>query len=63
MASIEEKVEEHYKKVLDDLRIRHFGKTTANSSILITTITMLLKKPFIKIPKHMMLQEVGKDSF
>lgn len=27
MASIEEKVEEHYKKVLDDLHIRHFGKT------------------------------------
>lgn len=27
MASIEEKVEEHYKKVLDNLQIRHFGKT------------------------------------
>lgn len=34
MASIEEKVEEHYKKVLDDLYIRHFGKTeTINDSI------------------------------
>ena len=34
MASIEEKVEEHYKKVLDDLHIRHFGKTeTINDSI------------------------------
>ena len=27
MASIEEKVEEHYKKLLDDQGIRHFGKT------------------------------------
>lgn len=27
MASIEEKVEEHYKAVLDDLNIRHYGKT------------------------------------
>lgn len=34
MASIEEKVEEHYKKVLDDLRIRHYGKNEAiNDSI------------------------------
>ena len=27
MASIEEKVEEHFKKVLDNLGVRHFGKT------------------------------------
>lgn len=27
MGSIEEKVEEHYKALLDDLKIRHFGKT------------------------------------
>ena len=27
MASIEEKVEEHFKALLDDLEIRHFGKT------------------------------------
>lgn len=27
MASIEEKVEEHYKNMLDSLNIRHFGKT------------------------------------
>lgn len=27
MASIEEKVEEQYKKLLDDLKIRHYGKT------------------------------------
>ena len=27
MASIEEKVEEHYKNILDSLNIRHFGKT------------------------------------
>ena len=27
MASIEEKVEEHYKKILDELGIRHYGKT------------------------------------
>lgn len=34
MASIEEKVEEHYKKVLDDLHIRHYGKNEAiNDSI------------------------------
>lgn len=34
MASIEEKVEEHYKKVLDHLHIRHYGKTEAiNDSI------------------------------
>lgn len=34
MASIEEKVEEHYKKVLDDLNIRHYAKTESiNSSI------------------------------
>lgn len=32
--SIEEKVEEHFKALLDDLNIRHFGKTeTINSSI------------------------------
>lgn len=32
--SIEEKVEEHYKKLLDELSIRHYGKTEAiNSSI------------------------------
>ena len=34
MASIEEKVEEYFKAVLDDLGIRHFGKTEEiNSSI------------------------------
>lgn len=34
MVSIEEKVEEHYKAVLDDLNIRHYGKTEEiNSSI------------------------------
>lgn len=34
MASIEEKVEEHFKALLDDLHIRHFGKTEEiNSSI------------------------------
>ena len=34
MASIEEKVEEHFKALLDDLEIRHFGKTEEiNSSI------------------------------
>ena len=34
MASIEEKVEEDYKALLDDLNIRHFGKTEEiNSSI------------------------------
>lgn len=34
MASIEEKVEEHYKAILDDLCIRHYGKTEEiNSSI------------------------------
>ena len=27
MASIEEKVEEQYKSLLDDLKIRHYGKT------------------------------------
>ena len=27
MASIEEKVEEHYKKILDSSSIRHYGKT------------------------------------
>ncbi len=27
MASIEEKIEEHFKSLLDDLEIRHFGKT------------------------------------
>lgn len=27
MASIEEKVEEKYKKILDDLNVRHYGKT------------------------------------
>ena len=27
MASIEEKVEEYYKKVLDDFKVRHYGKT------------------------------------
>lgn len=34
MASVEEKVEEHYKALLDDLSIRHYGKTEEiNSSI------------------------------
>lgn len=34
MASIEEKVEEHYKKVLDQLNVRHYGKTESmNPSI------------------------------
>ena len=34
MASIEEKVEEHFKAVLDELQIRHYGKTESiNSSI------------------------------
>lgn len=34
MASIEEKVEEYYKRKLDDLRIKHFAKTeTINKSI------------------------------
>lgn len=34
MASIEEKVEEHFKAILDDLGIRHYGKTESiNSSI------------------------------
>ncbi len=34
MASVEEKVEEHYKALLDDLGIRHYGKTEEiNSSI------------------------------
>ena len=34
MASIEEKVEEHFKALLDSLGIRHFGKTEGiNSSI------------------------------
>lgn len=27
MASIEEKVEEHYKIMLDELNVRHYGKT------------------------------------
>lgn len=32
--SIEEKVEEHYKKILDTLHIRHYGKTEKiNSAI------------------------------
>lgn len=35
MSSIEEKVEEHFKALLDDLHIRHFGKTEKiNSSII-----------------------------
>ena len=34
VASIEEKVEEYYKRKLDDLRIKHFAKTeTINKSI------------------------------
>lgn len=33
MASIEEKVEEHYKKILDELGIRHYGKTESIRSI------------------------------
>ena len=34
MPSIEEKVEEHFKSVLDDYGIRHFGKTEEiNSSL------------------------------
>ena len=34
MASIEEKVEEYYKSLLDDLEIRHFGKNEEiNSAI------------------------------
>lgn len=34
MKSVEEKVEEYYKKILDDLGIRHYGKTgTVNGAI------------------------------
>ena len=34
MASIEEKVEEQYKKILESLGIRHYGKTeTINPNI------------------------------
>lgn len=40
MASIEEKVEEHFKALLDDLEIRHFGKTEEINS----SITRHLKK-------------------
>ncbi len=32
--SIEEKVEDHYKRILDDLKVRHYGKTeSVNSAI------------------------------
>ena len=40
MASIEEKVEEYYKSLLDDLEIRHFGKTEEINS----AITRALKE-------------------
>ena len=39
MRSIEEKVEEHYKKILDNYQIRHYGKTEEINS----TITKALK--------------------
>lgn len=39
MASIEEKVEEHYKKILDELGIRHYGKT---ESITLQSVTALM---------------------
>lgn len=32
MRSIEEKVEEHFKKILDDYKIRHYGKNWGNQS-------------------------------
>lgn len=35
MASIEEKVEEHYKKILDELGIRHYGKTESISYLIL----------------------------
>ena len=41
MASIEEKVEEHYKKILDELGIRHYGKTESINR----TITDALRTP------------------
>lgn len=44
MASIEEKVEEHYKKVLDTLKIRHYGKTESIND----TITKALKNALSK---------------
>ena len=39
MRSVEEKVEEHYKKILDNYQIRHYGKTEEINS----TITKALK--------------------
>ena len=34
MKSIEEKVEEHFKKILDDYKIRHYGKTEEINKII-----------------------------
>lgn len=38
MASIEEKVEEHYKKILDELGIRHYGKTESINRTIIDAL-------------------------
>lgn len=38
MASIEEKVEEHYKKILDDFGIRHYGKTESINPTIATAL-------------------------
>lgn len=40
MASIEEKVEEHFKAIMDSLGIRHYGKTEEINS----AITKALKE-------------------
>ena len=38
MASIEEKVEEYFKKVLDNLKVRHFAKTESINEIIDTAL-------------------------
>lgn len=45
MASIEEKVEEHFKALLDTLGIRHFGKNEEINSSITKRLERLIPNP------------------
>lgn len=45
MRSIEEKVEEHYKKMLETYQIRHYGKTEEINPTITKALKMLTLNP------------------
>ena len=44
MTSIEEKVEEHYKAILDNLGVRHYGKTEKINNSISTALKSAISK-------------------